>query len=143
MDANVSINCKYCDKKYTHRSSLSRHIKMKHANFDKKSSKKISFDGQNISKKISFDGQNISKKISFDGQNISKKISSNEIDNIISCKFCKKEFKFKSNKYRHEKKCKIDRPSYDEIKDQLDNVRDQLLHLMNKKCKIICVKKNN
>ena len=131
MDANVSIVCKYCDKKYSHRSSLSRHLKMKHVNIDEK-----------VIKKSVFDAKKSVEKSVFDAKKSVEKSVEEKVKKIISCKFCKKEFRHKQSKYNHEKKCKIDRPSYDDIKEQLDNVREQLLNLMNRKFKInLCKEK--
>ena len=81
-DETMSI-CKHCNKKYKYRSNLSRHIKNKH-------------NENHIPQNIPFIPQ-------YDNIHIPQHIPQKG----ICCKYCKKEFAFKSGKYRHQQKCKF------------------------------------
>ena len=69
-------------------------------------------------------------------QKSSKKIN----ENVFKCSFCDKTYKYKQGKFKHEKKCS-NKKDINKLEQELDVLKKELLKLINKKCKIICVNK--
>ncbi len=142
----MTISCDICFKEFKYPYLLLRHKKRKtpcknieNTNVDKNISESISKYIQiypNISENIS---ENISGIIDTNSNNILNNISNNNSENISSnneiyfCKYCCKEFKHKSNLYRHKNELRCKRmPNYqiDIIKKNLNNkiVKQELIN---------------
>ena len=136
MNSDDMYNCKHCDKKYKHRSNLSRHIKIKHTEI------------------------HIPQNIPFIPQNDNIHIPQHIPQTGICCKYCKKGFAFKSGKYRHQKKCKLNPSNCTdlmlktednetlELKLELKKLKEELTKkftklLNEKKCQINTINSHN
>ena len=127
MDLHKVYRCEMCDKNYKHRQSLYNHNKKFHSNYN-----------QNITTHNHLYNQNVFKHNHLI-------INKNEpASDKFKCKFCDKEFNHYQNRWRHQKKCKID---YDknndilkkenlELKKEIQEMKKQMLDLMNKYCKM-------
>ena len=113
--------CKTCNRYYKSYQSLWNHNKKFH-----------SINNHNITNHNHTDNQNIT-------------INNH---NKYNCKYCNKQFNFNQNKWRHEKKCnKTLIKKYNDLKEEnellkeefkkeIDNLKNQMLELMNKNCKM-------
>ena len=122
--------CNLCFKNYKHKQSLYKHKKK--CNFNQYESKidQCSINVAKCSKNVASGKSKCSINVAFSEQNS----SSNK------CKYCQKEFKHSSSRYRHEKKCK---ETYDvemlskEVMDQkINEIKNEMLSFMNKKYKM-------
>ena len=116
--------CKYCDKKYKHQPSLSRHINAKH--------------NPNIINKTTLDNPNIIPNAINDNHHI---IPKNEtVNRCYLCKYCNQEFTHYQNRWRHEKKCKDKKTEIDLLKEkhsiELEQMKEQLMEILKKECKM-------
>jgi len=129
-----NFKCITCDKYYKSRSSLSNHNKRFHSN-----------SSQNVNQNPSQNLPNTPDSLPNPSQNLP--INNESIDKYM-CKYCLTKFTRKDNMTRHlnkmhsnkiselEEENKKLREIEDNMQKQMDELRKQLLDLMNKKCKV-------
>ena len=121
---NTEFYCNICDKYYKSINSFCNHKRKFHNN-----------DNHNIIKYNHLHNHNI---IKYNHSTLSKK----ETDaKKFYCKFCNKEFTHYQNRWRHQKNCKEDNSNLlksenDNLKKELKEMKQQMMILMNKTCKM-------
>jgi len=120
--------CKICNCKYASRQSLWKHNQRLHL----KNTNVIQPTDDIIQPEIQL---KIQPEIKF-------KINEQSIDHKLTCRQCNKQFSFSQSKYRHEKICNkkykqtIQQTENEELKKEISIMKQQLLELMNKQCKM-------
>ncbi len=89
MNSLKEFRCKICNKLYSSASSLCNHNKKFHSNNVVQNGTTVVLGGINVV-------QNCQNNLNDNGKQT----------NILSCCFCKRQFNDRSNKWKHEKKCK-------------------------------------
>ena len=138
MENNVKpYKCDICDKYYKSKNSLGNHNRIFHPKKCRKSSQKT--------RKSSFNTQNNS----FNTQKTSK----NTDNSRLKCRYCSKIYSRSDNLKRHMKNCKEKKNienenlllkkeneelknKYKEYGEEIKNLKEQLLSIMNKQCKM-------
>ena len=138
MENNVKpYKCDICDKYYKSRNSLGNHNRNFHPVKCRKSSQKT--------RKSSFNTQNNSF--------VTQKTSKNTDNSRLKCRYCSKIYSRSDNLKRHMKNCKEKKNienenlllkkeneelknKYKEYGEEIKNLKEQLLSIMNKQCKM-------
>jgi hypothetical protein len=95
MSRIINKRCEVCDKVIKYRTYWKRHCQ----------TKKHLRNLEVIQKRSSRDPKEIQKRSSRDPKEIQERSSRDPVDNnidMLQCKYCNKQFKHKTNKYRHE-----------------------------------------
>lgn len=119
--------CIFCSKQFSSIQSLKRHYERKNRCIGVSSQK----NDKKISKGIIFSHQ---KNDTFLSKNDILKNNLCEQKNLFNCRYCDKSYKHKSNKYRHEKQCKLkynDSTKLKNLEDELSKLKNQLKNLKN------------
>ena len=127
------FTCNICNNSYKHKQSLSRHKKLKHSSDNNDNNEfNLVNDNNNAQKCIQKCIQNVSKVYPRYIHDISNE------GKVYKCKYCDKEFKYSSGKYKHQKNCKhSSKHSSDDIMTAAINaIKDEIMEMMNKKFKI-------
>ncbi len=138
---NEKFNCSQCKKIYKSYQSLWNHNKRFHLNSLQNISQYKPEDKSSVSQnKPSRSIQNIKTEDEIEKKDDSKK---------YICKYCSNKFVFNQSKWKHEQKCKNNininkiteleaenKKLKEDMQEQMNELRKQLLDLMNKKCKV-------
>ena len=112
--------CKLCNKEYSCRQNLWKHNQKYHINNNSKVSQEVVVSQPKVSQEIK----------------------------QYKCKYCEKTYMHKQSKYKHEKKCKNDlieennklkeiiKIKEEKYEKELTEIKQQLLTIMNKNCKV-------
>lgn len=127
--------CNYCNKKYTNRQNLFRHKKKCEVNDNKFKTIENNEDIPFIYHKYT-----ILDYARYPKNTILFKEFEDDNDNKIDkykCDYCDKEYKFKSGKYRHQRKCKNNVNEQDEImEEKIEELKKNMLEVLNKRYKM-------
>jgi len=128
----MELLCQYCNKKYASYQSKCNHIKKYHKS--ESNLKSNQGNRENQEKCIFSEKSNHESNLESNHESSHHKNNINEDDNEnkFLCRKCNKDFKFKQNRWRHEKTCKKN----DELKDTNNNtemkeLKEQLKELTN------------
>ena len=120
--------CNICDKSYKHRQSLSVHKKKCKLTVNQYDSDKN--DDKRYPNSIQNSIQNVSKSIHQKQEKIE----------TFKCDYCEKEYKYRSGKYKHQKKCKHKNNkelfTKEDMDEKIDELKMEMLKMMNKKYKM-------
>ena len=145
--------CTQCNKKYKSYQSLWNHNKRYHQNIKLSSHQKTTFDQLDSHLKTTPNKLVSHLKTTINKLSSNQKtttIPSDEIEIVsdidikkFECKHCNKKFKHSQNKFRHQKKCgekyleKCNnlQDQLDTIKQEMEQLRKNILVVINKECK--------
>jgi hypothetical protein len=128
MSSSRHHYCEICQKNYSSRQSLFRHKKNIHDPSSEKSTKSKPFQ-EKSKPKVNQNDYNGHPKVNMSKLNEGVDVS------YLFCKYCNKKYKFKQSKSRHEKKCPK-KEDMDSIKKEYDVLKQELLKLIKRNCKI-------
>jgi len=127
--------CKNCTKTYKYRQNLHRHMKncfMSEKHEDESNDNRVS---KRYPKGIQNTSEGIQKGIQ-NGYPDDTALESNGLP--YRCNYCNRGYKYKSGKYKHQKKClsKSDLVSRDEMDNKIEEIKETMLQFMNKNFKM-------